>query len=155
VGLALRAWAYQPYASCHNHPTADDTASAYQVRSDAMTNPHAFPLEPTQIRVSHEVLDDLRARLALTRAPLGEGNEDWSYGVPESYLREPVAYWRDATSLARRTGATDDDRDEVHHGARHRAFFSRNGGLLRTRAGGASFPLVVYNRVSDHSKMRL
>lgn len=60
-----------------------------------MTNPHAFPLEPTPIHVSDEVLDDLRTRLALTRAPLDEGNADWSYGVPASYLRELVAYWRD------------------------------------------------------------
>ena len=60
-----------------------------------MTTPHAFPLEPTPIHVSDEVLDDLRARLALTRPPLDEGNEDWSYGVPDSYLRELVAYWQD------------------------------------------------------------
>ena len=52
-------------------------------------------LEPTPIHVSDEVLDDLRARLALTRPPLDEGNEDWFYGVPDSYLRELVAYWRD------------------------------------------------------------
>jgi hypothetical protein len=45
--------------------------------------------------VSDEVLDDLRARLTLTRPPLDEGNGDWSYGVPDSYLRELVAYWRD------------------------------------------------------------
>jgi hypothetical protein len=54
-----------------------------------------FPLEPTPIHISDEVLDDLRARLALTRAPLGEGNGDWFYGVPDSYLRGLVAYWRD------------------------------------------------------------
>ena len=54
-----------------------------------------FPLEPTPISVSDEVLDDLRARLALTRPPLDEGNKDWSYGVPDSYMRELVAYWRD------------------------------------------------------------
>jgi pimeloyl-ACP methyl ester carboxylesterase len=54
-----------------------------------------FPLEPTPIHVSDEVLDDLRARLALTRAPLDEGNGDWFYGVPDSYLRGLVAYWRD------------------------------------------------------------
>jgi hypothetical protein len=59
-----------------------------------LTTPHAFPLEPTPIHVSDEVLDDLRARLTLTRAPLDEGNEDWSYGVPDSYLRELVTYWR-------------------------------------------------------------
>jgi len=55
----------------------------------------AFPLEPAPIHVPDEVLDDLRARLALTRPPLDEGNEDWFYGVPDSYLRELVAYWRD------------------------------------------------------------
>jgi hypothetical protein len=43
-----------------------------------MTHPHAFPLEPSPIHVSDEVLDDLGARLALTRAPLDEGNGDWS-----------------------------------------------------------------------------
>ncbi|WAM12420.1 epoxide hydrolase N-terminal domain-containing protein [Rhodococcus sp. JS3073] len=60
-----------------------------------MTIPHAFPLEPTPIHVSDEVLDDLRARLTLTRPPLDEGNGDWFYGVPDGYLRELVAYWRD------------------------------------------------------------
>jgi len=56
-----------------------------------MTTPHAFPLEPASIQVSDEVLDDLRARLALTRPPLDEDNEDWFYGVPDSYLRDLVA----------------------------------------------------------------
>ena len=60
-----------------------------------MTIPDAFPLEPTPIRVSDDILDDLRARLTLTRPPLDEGNGDWSYGVPDSYLRGLVAYWRD------------------------------------------------------------
>ena len=60
-----------------------------------MTTPDAFPLEPTPIRVPDEVLDDLRARLSLTRPPLDERNADWSYGVPDSYVRELVAYWRD------------------------------------------------------------
>lgn len=66
-----------------------------------MTNPHAFPLEPTPIHVSDEVLDDLRTRLARTRAPLDEGNADWSYGVPESYLRERSPTGGTATSGAR------------------------------------------------------
>ncbi|MGW0771982.1 transposase [Streptomyces sp. NPDC002676] len=56
-----------------------------------MTIPHAFPLEPTSIHVADEVLDDLRARLTLTRSPLAEGNEDWSFGIPDSYLRELAA----------------------------------------------------------------
>jgi len=48
-----------------------------------MTTPDALALEPTPIRVSDEVLDDLRARLTLTRPPLDERNADWSYGVPD------------------------------------------------------------------------
>ncbi|MFF0311373.1 epoxide hydrolase family protein [Streptosporangium sp. NPDC004379] len=60
-----------------------------------MTVSHAFPLEPVSIRVPGEVLDDLRARLVLRRSPVDEGNEDWFYGVPDGYLRELVAYWRD------------------------------------------------------------
>lgn len=52
-------------------------------------------MEPTAIHVPDAVLDDLRARLALTRAPLKEGNGDWSYGFADCYLRELVAYWRD------------------------------------------------------------
>jgi Epoxide hydrolase N terminus len=70
-----------------------------------MTTPDAFPLEPTPIRVSDEVLDDLRARLALTRPPLDERNADWSYGVPDSYLRELVAYWRDGYNWRRAEAA--------------------------------------------------
>jgi hypothetical protein len=60
-----------------------------------MASSHAFPLEPIPIHVSDGVLDDLRVRLTLTRPPLDEGNEDWFYGVPDSYLCELVAYWRD------------------------------------------------------------
>ncbi|WP_261560789.1 epoxide hydrolase family protein, partial [Frankia tisae] len=64
-----------------------------------------FPLEPAPIHVSDEVLEDLRARLALTRPPLDEGNGDWSYGVPDSYLRELVAYWRDGYDWRRAEAA--------------------------------------------------
>ena len=72
-----------------------------------MTTPHSFPLEPTPIHVSDGVLDDLRARLALTRAPLDEGNGDWSYGVPHSYLRKLVAYWRDGYDWRKAEAATN------------------------------------------------
>ena len=60
-----------------------------------MTTPRPFPLEPAPIHVPGEALDDLRARLALTRPPVDEANVDWSYGVPRTYLDELVAHWRD------------------------------------------------------------
>lgn len=66
-----------------------------------MTAPHAFPLEPTPIQVADQVLDDLRARLALTRPPLDEGNEDGSYGVPAYYLRSWSPTGGTATTGAR------------------------------------------------------
>ncbi len=55
----------------------------------------AFPLEPTPIHVTDEVLADLRRRLTATKWPLDVGNEDGYYGVRRAYLQELVAYWAD------------------------------------------------------------
>jgi pimeloyl-ACP methyl ester carboxylesterase len=52
-----------------------------------------IPLEPAPIHVSDAVLDDLRARLRLTRLPLDAGNDDGYYGVSRAYLAELVDYW--------------------------------------------------------------
>ena len=52
-----------------------------------------FPLEPTPIHVPDATLDDLRARLELTRWPDDVGNDDWSYGVGRTYLQELAEYW--------------------------------------------------------------
>lgn len=52
-----------------------------------------FPLEPTPIHVPDAVLDDLKARLELTRCPDDVGNDDWSYGVGRAYLQELADYW--------------------------------------------------------------
>ncbi len=41
-------------------------------------------------------LDDLRRRLAATRWPDAETPDDWSQGVPLSYMREVCDYWRDS-----------------------------------------------------------
>ena len=53
----------------------------------------SIPLEPTPVRVSDGVLDDLRRRLTATKWPLDAGNDDGYYGVRRSYLQELVAYW--------------------------------------------------------------
>ncbi|MCB7135819.1 epoxide hydrolase family protein [Cellulosimicrobium marinum] len=64
-------------------------------------------LTPFRIEVPQTAIDDLRARLARARfadqlpaapwgAPEAEGAADWSHGVPDAWLRETVAYWRDA-----------------------------------------------------------
>lgn len=41
-----------------------------------MSNLDGFDLEPAVIDVPGSVLEDLHTRLALTRAPLDEGNEE-------------------------------------------------------------------------------
>jgi microsomal epoxide hydrolase len=53
-------------------------------------------VERFEIRVDDSVLDDLHARLALTRLPEGIEGAGWEYGIPLDYVRELVAYWRDS-----------------------------------------------------------
>lgn len=50
-------------------------------------------IRPFAIEVPEQQLDDLRARLKLTRLPEPETPGDWSQGVPLSYMREIQAYW--------------------------------------------------------------
>jgi pimeloyl-ACP methyl ester carboxylesterase len=50
-------------------------------------------LRPFAFRATDEALDDLRDRLRRTRWPEPETVDDWSQGVPLSYLRELCAYW--------------------------------------------------------------
>lgn len=53
----------------------------------------SFPLRPTPIHVSDEVLDDLTARLRATKWPLDTGNDDGYYGVRRAFLQDLVEYW--------------------------------------------------------------
>lgn len=56
-------------------------------------------LAPFRIDIPQADLDDLRDRLARTRWPIGvpgrDDRTDFSRGVPLTYLRELVEYWRD------------------------------------------------------------
>ncbi len=52
-------------------------------------------IEPFQIRVPDEVLEDLRERLARTRLPDQLPGSGWDYGTDTAYLKELCAYWRD------------------------------------------------------------
>ncbi|WP_328583379.1 epoxide hydrolase family protein [Streptomyces sp. NBC_00370] len=60
-----------------------------------MTAQTAFPLEPTPIHVPDAVLDDLKARLRLTRWPDDVGNDDGYYGISRRYLQQLAEYWLD------------------------------------------------------------
>ena len=50
---------------------------------------------PFSIRVSDDVLDDLRARLARVRWPDEIAGEPWRYGTDLTYMKSLVAYWRE------------------------------------------------------------
>ncbi|MFI5929115.1 epoxide hydrolase family protein [Micromonospora sp. NPDC051543] len=53
-------------------------------------------MDPFRIEVPQATLDDLHRRLAATRWPAGaEAVDGWERGVPLSYLRDLVEYWRD------------------------------------------------------------
>ncbi len=52
--------------------------------------------QPFILSIPDADLDDLRARLALARFPDRTPGEPWAYGTDPDYLRELVAYWRDA-----------------------------------------------------------
>jgi microsomal epoxide hydrolase len=52
-------------------------------------------IEPFTIQVDDAVLEDLRARLALTRFPDQIEGTGWDGGTPVAYVRELVEYWRD------------------------------------------------------------
>ena len=47
-----------------------------------------------EIGIEQSELDDLRARLALTRFPQKELVDDWDQGIPLSYVKELTAYWQ-------------------------------------------------------------
>ena len=50
-------------------------------------------VEPFEICVADEVLDDLRTRLERTRFPDQIEGTGWEYGTPVPYVRELVEYW--------------------------------------------------------------
>jgi epoxide hydrolase len=50
-------------------------------------------IEPFQIDIPDAALQDLQERLARTRWPERETVDDWTQGVPLSYLRELCRYW--------------------------------------------------------------
>ncbi|MBD3646590.1 MAG: epoxide hydrolase N-terminal domain-containing protein, partial [Pseudomonadales bacterium] len=50
-------------------------------------------MTPWAIDIDQQVLDDLKARLRLTRWPDRETPDDWSQGIPLEYMQEVHDYW--------------------------------------------------------------
>jgi pimeloyl-ACP methyl ester carboxylesterase len=59
-----------------------------------MTTHQELTVQPFRVEIPQADLDDLQARLALTRYPTPAPGDDWVYGTPVSYLKEMVDYWR-------------------------------------------------------------
>ena len=52
-------------------------------------------IDPFEIHVSDDELEDLSRRLAMTRWPGDAPGEAWAYGTDRAYLDALVSYWRD------------------------------------------------------------
>jgi hypothetical protein len=52
-------------------------------------------MQPFDVSVPQETLDDLRERLARTRFPDEVSGAGWDYGANQAYLRDLTDYWRD------------------------------------------------------------
>jgi pimeloyl-ACP methyl ester carboxylesterase len=52
-------------------------------------------VEPFEVEVGDDAVADLRERLARTRWPEAETVDDWSQGVPLTYVRDLCGYWAD------------------------------------------------------------
>ena len=59
-----------------------------------MTNTEASTIRPFTVAIPQADLDDLRSRLARTRLPQPAPGDDWTYGVPNSYLAPVIDTWR-------------------------------------------------------------
>ena len=57
-------------------------------------------MEPFRIHIDDAVLEDLQARLELTRFPDQIDGTGWDGGTPVAYVRDLVEYWRDGYDLA-------------------------------------------------------
>jgi epoxide hydrolase len=51
-------------------------------------------IRPFTVAIPQSQLDDLQARLALTRLPEKENVDDWDQGIPLAYVQELTEYWR-------------------------------------------------------------
>ena len=79
-------------------------------------------IEPFEISVADRVLQDLRSRLQATRWPDAELVDDWSQGIPLSYVQEVCSYWADGYDWRAREAAlnrfdqyvTDIDDVDIH-----------------------------------------
>jgi pimeloyl-ACP methyl ester carboxylesterase len=73
-------------------------------------------IKPFTLEITDDQLRDLRERLRRTRWPEAEPVDDWSQGIPSSYLRELCRYWEadyDQRRVERRLNGVPQFRTEI------------------------------------------
>src|SRR5690242_6273089 len=89
-------------AACTRRATAEPHSSSTGFAAAGMAGkgwrtarrkPMSAAIVPAPIAVPQKELDDLRARLALTRWPHKEPVADWSQGAPLAKVSALVDYW--------------------------------------------------------------
>ena len=58
-------------------------------------------IRPFRVEVHDAAIDDLRERLVRTRWPEKEPVDDWSMGIPLSYVQELAGYWQESYDMWR------------------------------------------------------
>ena len=58
-------------------------------------------IRPFRVEVHDAAIDDLRERLARTRRPEKEPVDDWSMGIPLSYVENLAGYWQESYDMRR------------------------------------------------------
>ena len=58
-------------------------------------------IQPLHISVDEGAITDLRERLSRTRWPDAETPDDWSQGIPLSYVQDVADYWQNGYDMNR------------------------------------------------------
>ena len=95
-------------------------------------------MQPYRIDVPDGVLDDLRARLAITRWPVAAAGTDWDRGTDPDFLRELLNHWRTGYDW-RRHGA---ELNELPH-------FKADGLHFVHQQAGSGIPVLLLHGWPD------
>ena len=99
-------------------------------------------MQPFQIHITDEVLDDLRARLRQTRWPDQLPGIGWEQGTEQDWLRHLVSYWADTfdwRAWERKLNKLQHFTWEGIHFVHHRAASGRGVPLILTHGWPSSF----------------
>ena len=102
-------------------------------------------IQPYEVHISDDILDDLRDRLSRTRWPDELEDVGWDYGSSLAYIRELCEYWQDGFDWR----AQEASINEFDH---YRADVDGLGiHFIHARGQGPDpIPLVITHRMAEH-----